>query len=230
MCELHQLRARSGEPPGPGMPELADADMPYLGRYETYPITISRPGGGTVERQLRLWRGPAMLLHQNCEIEYANESDSRLIVAPIASRTAWPAGPWELISRAELPGYLHLPGLDAAQARQLGLEDEWPEAAVVLASMTASSRGIVKPNRILSLAPEEIPRLQESLVRFSTVRGWGAIDSAAALVGARIVSAHETAETVPGPARMAKIVVKDADGDADEITVAWGLRRSGKRL
>lgn len=171
-----------------------------------------------------------MVLHQSCEIEYAAESDSRLTIAPIVSRAAWPAGPWELISRAELPGYLHLPGLDAMQAEEFGLDGEWPEAAVAFASMTASSRGIVKPNRILSLAPREISRLQESLVRFSTVRGWGAIGSAEALVGSRIVSVHETAETVPGPARLAKIVVKDDDGEADEITVAWGLRRSGRKF
>jgi hypothetical protein len=43
------------------------------------------------------------------------------------------------------------------------------------------------------------------------------------------VSIAETAETVPGPARLAKVVV-DTGSDTDEITVAWGLRRTGRPL
>jgi hypothetical protein len=170
-----------------------------------------------------------MLIHQNCEIEYASEYDSRLTIAPIVSRVAWPDGPWDLIQRRELPGYFYLPALTPDDDNGLDLDAEWPEAAVVLASMTASSRGIVKPNRILALAPERISRLQESLVRFSSVRGWGSLDAASALVGSRIVSVDETAETVPGPARLAKIVL-DTGTDTDEITVAWGLRRTGRPL
>lgn len=228
MCEFHQLRARSGEPRGPGSAELAGPDLPYLGRYETYPLKLP-VGDGTIERQLRVWRGPVMVLHQNCEIEYASGEDARLTIAPIVSRVAWPDGPWELIQRRELPGYFYLPALDGAAAEVLELPEEWPEAAVAFGSMTASSRGIVKPARILALTPEAVPLLQEGLVRFSTVRGWGSIDSAATLVGSRIVSVHETSETVPGPARLAKVVV-DTGADIDEITVAWGLRRSGKPM
>jgi hypothetical protein len=182
-----------------------------------------------VDRQLRVWRGPVMVLHQNCEIEYAGEDDSRLTVAPIVSRVGWPNGPWELIAGRELPGYLHLHGLSAEEAGQFGLQRDWPESAVALASMTASSRGIVKPNRLLALSPGSIPLLQECLVRFSSVRGWGSIGSAQQLVGTRILSISETLETVPGPARLAKVVVQD-DDDVDEITVAWGLRRSGKPI
>jgi hypothetical protein len=170
-----------------------------------------------------------MVIHQNCEIDYASEHDSRLTIAPIVSRVAWPDGPWDLIQRRELPGYFHLPPLAAEEAAALGLAGEWPEAAVALASTTASSRGIVKPNRILTLAPESLPSLQESLVRFSSVRGWGSVEAAASLVGGRIVSVSETAETVPGPARMAKVVV-DTGTDVDEITVAWGLRRTGRPM
>ncbi len=228
MCEFHQLRARSGEPRGPGLPESAGPDLPYLGRYETYALAIPI-GDSTIERQLRIWRGPAMVIHQNCEIEYASEHDSRLTIAPVVSRVAWPDGPWELIKRRELPGYFHLPALSGDEAANLDLATEWPEGAVVLASMTASSRGIVKQNRILALAPERLATLQESLVRFSSVRGWGSLESAPALVGTQIVSIDETAETVPGPARLAKVVV-DTGTDTDEITVAWGLRRTGKPL
>ena len=170
-----------------------------------------------------------MVVHQNCEIEYAGEDDARLTIAPVVSRVMWPDGPWELIKRRELPGYFHLPPLAGEDFEAVGLSAEWPEAAVVLASMTASSRGIVKPNRILALNPESVPILQESLVRFTSVRGWGSIDAARSLIGGRIVSVDETAEMVPGPARLAKVVV-DNGGDPDEITVAWGLRRSGKPL
>jgi hypothetical protein len=170
-----------------------------------------------------------MVIHQNCEIEYASVDDARLTIAPIVSRVAWPDGPWDLIKRRELPGYLHLPPLASEDASALGLADEWPEAAVALASMTASSRGIVKPNRILALSPQGVPLIQESLVRFSSVRGWGAVQNAAALVGGRIVSVDETAETVPGPARLAKVVV-ETENDVEEITVAWGLRRTGRPM
>jgi hypothetical protein len=54
-------------------------------------------------------------------------------------------------------------------------------------------------------------------------------DAATALIGARIVSVHETAETVSGPARLAKIML-DTGTDTDEITVPWGLRRTGRPL
>jgi hypothetical protein len=170
-----------------------------------------------------------IVLHQNCEIEYAAEEDSRVTVAPIVSEPAWPAGPWDLIARGELPGYLHLPPLDIDEARELGLDQEWPRAAVTFAGATGSSRGIVKPNRILALTPAGLTRFQESLVRFSTVRGWGSLDAAEALVGATVVAVKETAETVPGPARLAKIIL-GRGGEVDELTVAWGLRRSGAPL
>jgi hypothetical protein len=182
-----------------------------------------------VQRQLRIWRGPVIVVHQNCEIAYAGEEDSRLTIAPVVSRPAWPSGPWPLIEAGELPGYMHLPALDKDEAHEIGLQAPWPESAVTFASMTASSRGIVKPNRILALAPAALPQLQEGLVRFTSVRGWGSLDAARSLVGGRIVSIAETAETVPGPARLAKVVVQ-GDDDADEITVAWGLRRSGTPL
>jgi hypothetical protein len=228
VCEFHQLRSRSGEAPGPGKPELAGPDLPYLGRYDTFPIRVPVPGGDPVERQLRVWQGPVIVLHQNCEIEYASDFDSRLIIAPIVSQVAWPDGPWKLIQRRELPGYFPLPPLSTEEAQAAGLHHEWPEAAVILASMTASSRGIVKPNRILALEAEAIPRLQESLVRFSSVRGWGSIDAASSLIGTELVSVQETSETVPGPARLAKVVVRRHDDDVDELSVAWGLRRSGR--
>jgi hypothetical protein len=121
---------------------------------------------------------------------------------------------------------MYLPALTLEQASSIGLDHEWPESAITFAGMTASSRAIVKPNRILALTAPAVPRLQESLVRFNSVRGWGSIDSAKDLIGTQIVSISETAETVPGPSRLAKVVVQ-GDDNVDEITVTWGLRRSG---
>lgn len=194
-------------------------------------MPVDRPGdAGAITRVLRVWFGPVMVVHQNCEIEYAAEQDSRIQVAPIVSEAQWPNGPWEQIRKRVLPSYAYLPALDAEAATALGLETRWPDSAVALASTTCLSRGIVKPNRIMSLTPEALAPLQEAMVRFSTVRGWGDDAALSALVGKRIVDAKVTAETVAGPASLAKVILTDEEGDADEISVAWGIRRSGRAL
>lgn len=231
VCEFHQLRARSGDQLGPGPANVANEDLPYLGEYQNFEVELTAPGGGTATRQLRVWFGLVMVIHQGCEIDYADENDSRLCVAPIVSRPNWSNGPWDLIAKRELPGYMHLPELGTDGAAELELAEPGPEGAVVLASATLLSRAIVKPNRIMTLAPNALPFLQESLVRFSSVRGWGSVDGLNNLIGLRIASVAETAETIPGPARLAKVVLDGggADGD-DEVTVAWGVRRSAKPM
>ena len=231
MCEYHQLRARSGEPPGPGAAAISNEDLPYLGEYQNFELSLTAPAGGTITRQLRVWFGFVMVIHQGCEIDYADENDSRLLVAPVVSRANWSNGPWEMIEKREIPGYMHLPALEMAAAAEFGIEASWPESAVALASATLLSRAIVKPNRVMTLTPKALPFLQESLVRFSSVRGWGSVESLSNLVGLRIASVAETAETVPGPARLAKVVLDGGEPEReDEITVAWGLRRSAKPL
>jgi hypothetical protein len=231
LCEFHQLRGRGGDAPGPGKPELATEDLPYLGAFHDYDIDVPllSPAEGTVTRRLRVWLGYGMVVHQNCEIEYADVNDSRLLVAPIVSRSNWPEGRWDLIARRELPAYFHLPPLDAQSALEIGLEGEWPEAAVAFASTTALSRGLIRPNRALALAPDRIQSLQESLVRFWTVRGWGSNDALEALVGMTIVDVAATPETVPGPAPLAKVFLRDGDRN-EEITVAWGVRRTTRPI
>jgi hypothetical protein len=144
------------------------------------------------------------------------------------SEAHWPNGPWSQIRKRALPSFAYLPGLDAEAAMELGLDVPWPDSAVALASTTCLSRGIVKPNRILSLLPEALAPLQESLVRFSTVRGWGDDAALSTLIGKRIIDAKMTPETVAGPASLAKVILTDEEGDADEISVAWGVRRSGR--
>jgi hypothetical protein len=227
LCEFHQLRARSGEPRGPGESALANEDIPYFGPYSDYELEISVAGGGHMTRILRVWAGYAMVIHQNCEIEYAADADSRMLVAPIVSKPNWPTGPWDLIAARALPSYFHLPPLDAEQAAAVGLDGAWPESAVVFASATALSRGIVKPNRVLALSPRAVPGLQETLVRFSTVRGWASHSALEGLIGKTIVAVEQTPETVPGPAPLAKVFLADGE-ENDEITVAWGVRRTGK--
>lgn len=210
---------------------MANEDLPYLGAFRDYRLEVDRPGvGDPVSRVVRVWFGPVMVVHQNCEIDYADDQDSRLQVAPIVSDAQWPNGPWPQIRKRLLPSFSHLPALETEAAAELGLDAQWPEAAVALASTTCLSRGIVKPNRILSLVPEALAPLQEAIVRFSTVRGWGDDAALSALVRKRIVDVKSTPETVAGPASLAKVILADDEGEADEISVAWGVRRSGRPL
>jgi hypothetical protein len=228
LCEFHQLRSAGGEPPGPGPDALANEDLPYLGPYRDYPLTVTRPeSGAKVDRVLRVWTGFGMIIHQNCELEYADQNDSRVLVAPIVSKSMWSLGSWDLIAKSQLPGFFHLPPLSKTEADAFEVGAEWPESAVAFASTTLLSRGIVKPNRVLGLAPRTIGRLQELLVRFATVRGWGSHDTLKRLVGYTVKDVHATSETVPGPASLAKVIL-EREGEPEEITVAWGVRRSGR--
>ena len=228
LCEFHQLRSAGGEPPGPGPDRHANEDLPYLGPYRDYPLTVTRPESGTdVARVLRVWTGFGIVIHQNCELDYADANDSRVLVAPIVSRSQWPHGPWQLIARNGLPGFFHLPPLVAKDAQSLGLEADWPESAVAFASTTLLSRGIVKPDRLMGLSAEAIGKLQELLVRFATARGWGSHDDLAQLLGFKVAGVYATNETVAGPAPLAKVLL-ERDGEPEEITVVWGLRRTGR--
>jgi hypothetical protein len=228
LCEFHQLRARSGEARGPGDSALANEDVPYFGEPQDFEIPITVPGAERrSQRILRVWVGWVVVVSQSCELEHADENDARVLVAPLVSRPVWTNGPWELIQSGSLPGFLHLPPAPAAETTEFGLGAEWPECAVALGSTTLLSRGIVAPNRVMALAPAMTLALQESLVRFLSVRGWGDIAAAQALRGKSIVDIRETVEMVPGPARLTKVVL-DGPGDegADEITVVCGLRPS----
>lgn len=229
-CEFHQLRARSGEPRGPGPADVANEDLPYFGEAQTFDVQVALPGGGSISRQLRLWAGTVMVIHQNCELEYADSEDSRILVAPIVTPQQWPAGPWDLIQRRGLPSYFPLPTMTEEEARDLDLEEPLPASAVALASTTCVSKGMVKSSRIGTIETEDLPGLQEALVRFFSVRGWGSSDALEKLEGLRVVSATETSETVAGPAPLAKVILAGDGEEDDEITVAWGVRRTGRSL
>ena len=230
LCEFHQLRSASGEPRGPGEADLANEVLPYLGPYRDYPLEVTHFGSEkAVRRALRVWTGYGLVVHQNCELDYADENDSRVQIAPIVTKPTWEVGPWPMIESGSLPAYFYLPGLDADEASVVGLDAAWPEGAVALASTTLVSRGIVKSNRVLGLTPEAVGKLQELLVRFSSVRGWGSHPALEQLVGYTVKAIYSTQESVAGPAPLAKVLL-EKDGETEEITVAWGVRRSGATL
>ena len=123
ICEFHQLRSRSGEPKGPGGPASPTPQLPDFGASQTFEIPVQVPGRGEpVLRHLRLWLGPAMVVHQSCELEYADPEDSRVGVAPIVSAERWTQGPWTNSTRspARIPLFASTPrtGCRCAGARR----------------------------------------------------------------------------------------------------------------
>jgi hypothetical protein len=96
-----------GEGRGPGDPQTANEDVPYLGEYQDFEIPVTVPERGeAASRVLRIWIGPVVVISQSYELEYADEQDARVLVAPIVSEPLWPNGPWDLIERGALPGCL----------------------------------------------------------------------------------------------------------------------------
>jgi hypothetical protein len=226
LTQFHQLRARSGEGRGPGPADVANEDLPFLGEPQDIPIELDVPGHpAPVVRILRVWTGYVIVLSQSCELEYADEQDSRVSVAPLVSPNSWPGAQWPLIERGSLPGYCQLPEASEEDLGGTGFAGPWPSTAVALGSATLVSDAMVRRNRILTLAPPLVVRLQEAMVRFSTVRGWADVNAAEALVGKTVIGIRETVESVPGPARLTKVFLDAPDGSGgDEITVICGLR------
>lgn len=228
LIEVVQLRSASGsEGRGPGPTELVSPQLPHLGAYEDF--EFDAPSGSATERRIvRVWKILAMVISQNCEIEWADDQDSRLVVAPVVSRAQWPDAPWEYFARNPPPGYLYLPPLDDGEAAALGLPEPWPESVVVLGSLTTTTKRLVKPRRVISLAIEQLPRLQDSISRFFGVRGFATIAALDALRGSSVRDVVETGLTVAGPSRLVKVFTAPAgeDGGADdEVTVSYfGVR------
>jgi hypothetical protein len=229
IAEFHQLRARSGDRRGPAGPDLTTPDLPFLGEPTDFELNVPQPDGSEEVRMLRVWNGFVMLLHQNCEIEFAHAEDSRLLIAPIVTSERWPEGPWKYLRENTIPGFFHLPELAETEAKELGLPRSWPEGVAVLASSTLSSVGLIKPRRQLSLAPETLPHLHDAVARFFAVRGFASMRELSGVVGKRIVRLDDTGQTVIGPSRLLKIYfgenAEETDQNDDELTVAyWGVR------
>jgi hypothetical protein len=229
IAEFHQLRARSGDRPGPAGPDLAAPNLPFLGDPADFEVNVPQPDGSEGIRVLRVWSGFVIVLHQNCEIEFAHADDSRLLIAPIITAERWPAGSWKYLRENTIPGYFYLPGLAEAEAKDLGLPRAWPEGVAALASSTLSSIGLIKPRRQISLTPEMLPHLHDCIARFYAVRGFAGMHELEGIIGKRIVRVEDTNQTATPPSRLMKIYFGESteqpDDRDDELTVAyWGVR------
>jgi hypothetical protein len=229
ITEFHQIRARSGDRRGPAGSDHAAPQLPFLGDPTDFEVNVPQADGSDEMRIVRIWSGFVMVLHQNCEIEFAHPEDSRVLIAPIVPSDRWPEASWKYLRENVIPGYFYLPGLTDAEAKKLGLPRSWPEAVVALASSTLSSVGLIKPRRQLSLAPGMLPYLHDSIARFFAVRGFAGMRELGGVVGKRIVSVEDANQTVPGPSRLVKVYFgenpTEADERDDELTVAyWGVR------
>lgn len=229
IAEYHQLRARSGDRGGPGPQSVTSADLPFLGAFTDLELPVTRADGREDLRTLRVWTGPVMVLHQNCEIEFASPNDSRLTIAPLVSVERWPEGPWTYLRRNMIPGYFYMPALSVEEAHTDGidLDHSWPESVVALASATLSSIGAVKPRRVLALRVEVLPHLHDCISRFYGVRGFADAAAVDALRGKTLVRVVDSGQTVSGPSKLMKMYFS-SDGDPeedDEATVTfWGIR------
>lgn len=227
LAEFHQLKSPSGsERKGPSGQSIAAPDLPYFGPAIDYEIEVER-AGTTEKRILRVWQGFVMVTHQACEIDFANENDSRLTVAPIASRELWPEAPWEALKDNRVPGFFYLPPLEAGGVD--GFDQDWPESLVALSSSTASSNGLIRGRRVLSLETDRLVDLQDAIARFYSVRGFAGVSELEQVKGKRIARIVETGRTIPGPSTLIKVVLgdnaKEVDDADDEVTVTyWGVR------
>jgi hypothetical protein len=231
--EFCQLRAATGDRRGPGDQHVAAADLPFLGEPVDFEVTV-QVGERSERRIVRLWQGFVMVLHQNCEIDFGNEEDSRVLIAPVVSQDLWPEGPWQLLRDNKLPGYFYLPGLQEQKAQELSLPTPWPESVTVLASSTLSSVGLVRPRREIALSQGMLPYLQDSMARFSGTRGFGGVPELEGIAGKRIVKVTETGQTIGGPSSLIKVFFGENDEEPDdrddELTVSyWGVRPKGSR-
>lgn len=227
--EFHQLRARSADRAGPGPKDLVAPNLPALGSATDYELTVTRPNGGTETRVLRIWQGYVIVLHQNCELDFGNREDSRLIIAPLVSEPNWPEGPWGALRKNLVPGYFYVPSLTAGEAEEFGLKDAWPESVVVLANTSLSSVGLIQPRRVLSLSTNQLGPFQDSISRFFAVRGYAGMPELKNVIGKSIVSVDETDQTVSGPSRLVKVIFggneEEPDDEDDEISMTyWGVR------
>jgi hypothetical protein len=176
-----------------------------------------------------VWSGFVIVLHQNCEIEFAHADDSRLLIAPIVTAERWPAGSWKYLRENTIPGYFYLPAPTEADAKDLGLPRAWPEGVAALASSTLSSIGLIKPRRQISLTSEMLPHLHDCIARFYAVRGFAGVPELSGIVGKRIVRVEDANQTVAGLSRLMKVYFgengSEPDEKDDELTVAyWGVR------
>ncbi len=208
-----QLRA-SNDRDGPGPGDAATARVPFLEDWEDRPIELS----GT-QLVARVWRGWVMVLEQSCELDHKHETDSRVLVAPVAFRDKWRGSFWRTIISGQTPGFIPLPAIAHEKSQQL-TNGAWPpavDAAVCLESTAAVSLTIV-PGAYLGITGQMRAVVQQRLVTFWSVRDWKSYKQRDELVGASIEAVDETGEQFIGPGRLHKVHLTTKHG-ADEITV-----------
>ena len=232
-AEFTHLRAASDRP-GPGE-RLADETLPYFGPPQTFEIALnSVPGGRPIKRFLWVWQGPVMVLHQNCEIDWASPDDSRLVVAPIVVRGNWEGEHWKVLATGHKPGFIYLPDLSATDAAAMDVPSPMSEGAVALASACVVGREVVR-TRAVGLTQTALRDVQDGISRFFGVRGFASEEVLANLVGKRVVSVDDAGQTIDGPSRLVKVLFGDepgADPDEadDEASIAYfGVRRVRQR-
>ena len=140
---------------GPGPESAADDSLPYFGEYQDFELDLATEEGRHEFRIARVWKGPVIVLHQACELEWASQSDSRLIIAPIVLATDWPGDQWGRVIRANRsPSFYYLPAATPDQEAQIGRKRPapLPEAAVSFAGACLVGRKIVEPRRYATLA------------------------------------------------------------------------------
>jgi hypothetical protein len=228
LCELSQLRHRNRDTAGGPAESLTAPDLANHGAHRDLIIERQDWPWDGAPPVVRIWQCFVIVLSQNCEIEHANEEDSRLLVAPLATEERWPEGPWDYLRQNLLPGYFYLPGVSEEEdGKGVGLKQPWPEAAVDLASATAVSRGLIQSRRVLSLETAALAPFQDKISRFFTTRGYADIAPLRALPGRQIVDVVQTDAVVSGPTRLSKMTIAETTegaGDEDEITLYVGTR------
>jgi hypothetical protein len=236
LAEFVELRSPH-DVSGPGPAAVSDDSLPYLGGYNDFELDLSADESKHEYRILRVWKGPVIVLHQACELDWASSNDSRLIVAPIVLESDWPGDHWDRAIRRNLsPGYFHLPAAAPEIAAQIGQKRPapLPSSAVSFASTCLVGRKIVEPRRYASLASSALPPFQSAISRFFTIRGYQDLRDLAYLTGKRVVAVEDTGHFVDGPSLVVKVFFGDNDAETDdaddEASFAYfGVRRSAPR-
>ena len=211
-----QLRLED-DPPGPGSNEIDSDKIPWVGPFEDSAIAALDH-----KFQVRVWGCWVMAVTQSCDLDYQDERDSRMAVAPVVFRSKWQGKQWEQILPGNVPGFLYLPSMSKEEKAKVGAPG-WPVdegAAVVLGSTCLISRQIAgKPK--FGLSNEMRALLQERLVVYSSVRNWTTSGQFERLKGKRIEFIQATDEKFDGPGRLFKVTL--GNGDEDEATVGLVL-------
>jgi hypothetical protein len=229
LAEFVQLRAPTDlKGPRDG---LADQQLPAFGIQKPFDVSYTAADGELRKRVLYLWEGLVVVLHQNCEMEFASPDDSRLVVAPVVLEEHWPGGHWDDIRRGLLPGYFYLPPVSDEEATAMDVTP-MPEGAAAIAGACVVGRDIVKPGRVASLTQTGVRELQDMISRFFAVRGYASTEDLPNIEGKRLAHLEDTGLTVDGPGRLIKMIFGEEasdEGDEEATVTYFGVRRSQAR-